>query len=91
MNRRDAEEILREALQLSESDRARVAGELLTSLGPIERRTGEEWIAEVERREQAASDGVPGLTWDEIRTRAERTRTEPAQTAQSRSKSTEGR
>ena len=39
MNRRDAVEILREALQLSESDRARVAGELLTSLGPIERRT----------------------------------------------------
>ena len=82
MNRRDAEEILMEALQLSESDRARVAGELLTSLGPIERRTGEEWIAEVERRAQAASAGVPGLSWDEVRTRIEGTRTKPAQTAQ---------
>ena len=88
---KDAEEILKEALQLSEGDHARIAGELLTSLGPVERRTGEEWIAEVERRAQAAIDGVPGLTWGETRRRVERTRTRPAQTAQSGSKSTEGR
>ena len=67
-----AEEILKGALQLSESERARVAAELLASLDPdIETRDGEAWIAEVERRAQAAIGGLPGLTWDETRTRVE--------------------
>lgn len=67
-----AEEILKEALQLSESERARVAAELLASLDPdIETRDGEAWIAEMERRAQAVIGGVPGLTWDETRTRVE--------------------
>lgn len=65
MNRRDAEQILREALQLSESERARVAAEFLTSLGWVKSRAGDGWIAEVERRAQAAIDGVPALTWHE--------------------------
>ena len=61
-----AEEVLKEALQLSEGERARVAAELLASLEPdVETRDGEAWIAEVERRAQAAIAGVPGLTWDE--------------------------
>lgn len=59
MNRRDAEEILREALQLSERERARVAAELLASLDPdIETRDGDAWIAEAERRAHAAINGV---------------------------------
>jgi putative addiction module component (TIGR02574 family) len=67
-----AEDVLREALQLSESERARVAAELLASLEPdIETRDGDAWIAEVERRAQAAIAGVPGLTWDETRARVE--------------------
>ena len=67
-----AEELLREALQLPEADRARVAAELLTSLEPdLETRDGEAWIAEVERRAREAIAGVPGLTWDETRKRVE--------------------
>jgi putative addiction module component (TIGR02574 family) len=67
-----ADEVLREALQLSESERARLAAELLASLEPdIETRDGEAWIAEVERRAQAAIAGAPGLTWDETRARVE--------------------
>ena len=65
-----AEEVLKEALRLSESERARVAAELLASLEPdIETRDEEAWIAEVERRAQAAIAGVPGLSWDETRAR----------------------
>jgi hypothetical protein len=67
-----AEEVLKEALQLSEGERARVAAELLASLEPdVETRDGEAWIAEVERRAQAAISGLPGLGWDETRTRIE--------------------
>ena len=67
-----AEEVLKEALQLSEGERARVASELLASLEPdVEARDGEAWIAEVERRAQAAIAGVPGLSWDETRTQIE--------------------
>ena len=67
-----AEEVLKEALQLSEVERARVAAELLASLEPdVETRDGEAWIAEVERRAQAAIAGVPGVTWDKTRTHIE--------------------
>jgi putative addiction module component (TIGR02574 family) len=68
----NAEAVLKEALQLSEPERARVAAELLASLEPdVETRDNEAWIAEVERRAQAAVDGVPGLSWDETRNRVE--------------------
>jgi putative addiction module component (TIGR02574 family) len=67
-----AEKIISEALRLSEAERARVAAELLASLDPdIETRDGDAWIAEVERRAQAAIGGVPGLTWEETRARVE--------------------
>jgi hypothetical protein len=67
-----AEQVLKEALQLSEGERARVAAELLASLEPdVETRDGEAWIAEVERRAQAAIGGLPGLSWDETRTRVD--------------------
>jgi putative addiction module component (TIGR02574 family) len=67
-----ADDVLKEALQLSESERARLAAELLASLEPdVETRDGDAWIAEVERRAQAAIAGVPGLTWEETRARVE--------------------
>jgi putative addiction module component len=66
-----AEEVLREALQLSERERARVAAELLASLDPDIETRGGAWIAEVERRAQAAIAGAPGLTWDETRARVQ--------------------
>ena len=75
MMRKSAEEILKEALQLSESERTRVAAELLASLGPdVETRDEVAWIAEVERRARAAIDGVPSLTWDEIRSKSSKGR-----------------
>ena len=65
-----AEDVLKEALQLPEGERARVAAELLASLeADVETRDGEAWIAEVERRAHAAIGGLPGLSWDETRTR----------------------
>jgi len=67
-----AEDVLKDALQLPEHERARVAAELLASLEPdLETRDSGAWIAEVERRAQAAITGVPGLTWKETRTRVE--------------------
>jgi hypothetical protein len=67
-----AEDVLKDALQLSEGERARVAAELLASLEPdVETRDGAAWVAEVERRAQAAFGGLPGLSWDETRTRIE--------------------
>ena len=46
--------------------------ELLASVEfDIEARDSDAWIAEVERRAQAALAGVPGLTWDETRARVE--------------------
>lgn len=67
-----AEDVLKDALQLPEPERARVAAELLASLEPdIETRDSDAWIAEVERRAQAANAGVPGLTWEETRARVE--------------------
>ena len=73
-----AEDVLKDALQLSENERARVAGELLASLEPdLETRGGDAWIAEVERRAQAAIGGLPGFTWDETRARVEKRLSHP--------------
>jgi hypothetical protein len=67
-----AEEVLKQALQLPEHERAWVAAELLSSLETaVETRDGKAWIAEVERRAHAAFVGLPGLTWDETRARIE--------------------
>ena len=66
------EDVLKEALRLSEGERARVAAEILASLEPdVETRDGEAWIAEVERRAQAAIAGLAGLSWSETRARVE--------------------
>ena len=62
------QKLLKDALRLSESERASLAAELLSSLVPQisgPQRTGKEWLAEVERRARAALAGAPGLTWDE--------------------------
>jgi Putative addiction module component len=67
-----ADEVLKDALQLSDGERARVAAELLASLEPdSETRDGDAWIAEVERRAREAISGLPGLEWDEVRSRVE--------------------
>ena len=67
---RNADELLREVLQLSAKERAQLVIELLDSLEPslsTEQRTDEAWIAEVERRARAAIAGSRGMSWDEAR------------------------
>ena len=62
------QKLLKDALQLSESERASLAAELLGSLEshvPGQQRTEKEWLTEVERRARAALAGAPSLTWDE--------------------------
>lgn len=62
------QKLLKDALRLSESERASLAAELLGSLEPRisgQQRTENEWLAEIERRARAALAGTPGLTWDE--------------------------
>lgn len=60
-------QLLKDALQLPQEERAALAGELLDSLepiGPSQRRSEQEWLAELKRRAQDALSGKPGLTWD---------------------------
>lgn len=71
---RHAEQVLKEALQLPEAERAELVCDLLDSFGapPHPERTEREWIAEVERRARAAMAGEPGLSWEEVRSSIER-------------------
>ena len=67
---RNAQDVLQEALELPESDRADIVAELLASLGapaPSSERTDGEWIAEIERRALAALAGAPGVPWKQAR------------------------
>lgn len=55
-----AQKVLKDALRLSESERASLATELLGSFEPDipgQRRTEKEWLAEVERRAKAYRQG----------------------------------
>lgn len=66
---RDVKELIREAVELSESDRATLAGAMLESLEP--RPTPEvkaAWSREIERRVHEMDTGaVELLDWEEIR------------------------
>ena len=68
----EAESVLREALALSEDDRANVATELLASLGPAEDLGDVEqaWAVEIDRRiDRAETEGFPGDEWSVVRQR----------------------
>jgi putative addiction module component (TIGR02574 family) len=65
-----AQQLLRNALELPEEERAELALGLLDSLeppSPSGNRSDEEWLAEIERRARAALAGEPGIPWDEAR------------------------
>jgi putative addiction module component (TIGR02574 family) len=66
---RTAAQLLEEALQLSEDQRAELTWGLLDSFGPppAEDRSDAEWITEIERRARAALSGEPGISWEEAR------------------------
>jgi len=61
-------QLLKDALQLPEDQRAGLAADLLDSLEPAvpsEGRSEAAWVAEVQRRARAAIAGKPGIPWDQ--------------------------
>lgn len=64
------QQLLKDALQLPDQQRAELVVELLDSLPPAEPgqvRSDAEWLAEIDRRARAAQAGVPGIAWEEAR------------------------
>jgi hypothetical protein len=71
---RSAQQLLSDALQLSDEERLELAIELLGSVVPEvpgTDRPDHEWIEEIERRARAASNGSPGLAWQDVRAEIE--------------------
>ncbi|MBI2215037.1 MAG: addiction module protein [Acidobacteria bacterium] len=60
-----ASKILKEALRLDEAERAKIAGELLSSLEDTDEQVHESWAREIQRR--AAEARVSGAAEDEWR------------------------
>ena len=65
----DLDRLLRDALQLSDEDRARLADSLLNTLDPSEQRgVDEAWAAEIERRSREFDEGkTTPIPWNEVR------------------------
>lgn len=65
------DELYREALQLSEAERAELAGMLLDSIEPSPDPDVEKaWLIEIERRmEQLDTGQVQSVPWDQVRAR----------------------
>ena len=63
-------QLLIDALQLPDQQRAELAAELLDSLPPAlsgQDRSSAQWLAEIERRAKAAQAGASGVTWEDAR------------------------
>ncbi len=61
-------ELLQDALELPDDQRATLACQWLASLDqhvPPQGRSEEAWVTEVQRRARAALAGTPGLSWDQ--------------------------
>ena len=64
------QQLLKDALQLPDQQRAELVIELLDSLPPTEpgqERSDTQWLAEIERRARAAQAGAAGVSWEETR------------------------
>ena len=64
------QQLLKDALQLPDQQRAELVVELLDSLLPTEPRqvrSDADWLAEIDRRARAAQAGVPGVAWEDAR------------------------
>ena len=69
-----AQQLLKDAMDLPETERAVLAYELLASLPtpePCSSRSNAEWIAEIERRSERALAGDVGVSWSEARSQIE--------------------
>jgi putative addiction module component (TIGR02574 family) len=67
---KNAQEVLKDALELPEQERTELVCDLLDSLDsgpPGSKRSEEEWISEIERRARAVLAGEPGIPWEEVR------------------------
>jgi putative addiction module component (TIGR02574 family) len=66
---RSLQELLREASQLSENERAELAGRLIQSLeGPPDPNVEATWAEEVERRIREIDEGkVETIPWEQVR------------------------
>jgi putative addiction module component (TIGR02574 family) len=65
-----AQQLLKDALQLPDQQRAELVVELLDSLPSVEpgqERSDAQWLAEIERRARAAQAGATGISWEEAR------------------------
>ena len=66
-------QLLKDALQLPEDQRATLVVELLDSLEPAPPphvRTDADWMAEIERRAREAQGGAPAVSWEDARRQA---------------------
>ena len=65
----DLKQLFRQAFDLSENDRATLAGLLIESLeGPADPDVEDAWLAEVERRRRdVVSGAVQTIPWEEVR------------------------
>lgn len=66
-------QLLQEALQLPEVQRATLVVELLESLessNPPYSRSDADWLTEIERRARAAQGGAAGVPWEEAHQQA---------------------
>jgi putative addiction module component (TIGR02574 family) len=64
------QQLLKDALQLPDQQRAKLVVELLDSLPPAEpgqERSDAQWLAEIERRARMAQAGAGGVSWEEAR------------------------
>jgi len=64
------QQILKDALQLPDQQRAELVVELLDSLPsaePGQERSDAQWLAEIERRARAAQAGAAGVFWETAR------------------------
>ena len=64
------QQLLKDALQLPDQQRAGLVVELLDSLPPAEpgqERSDTPWLAEIERRARVAQAGAAGIPWEEAR------------------------
>ena len=73
---RNVQELFRDAFELSDEERATLAGLLLESLeGPPDEGVAEAWAAEAQRRwEEIQSGQVETVPWEEVRERLFRKR-----------------
>ncbi len=65
------QQLLKDALQLPDQQRAELVVELLhsrPSAEPGQERSAAQWLAEIERRARAAQTRAAGVSWGEART-----------------------